>query len=61
MFKNDYILMACLLVPHGKWGELELDYLVRGLDPEKVVDIKYISKEQRNYFRKARKEKMKLH
>lgn len=37
MFKNDYILMARLLVPPGKWGELELDYLVRDLDLEKVA------------------------
>jgi len=43
----------------------ELDYLVRDLalhpNREEVVDDKYINKEQRNFIRKPRKVKMKLH
>ena len=65
MFKYDCILVTPLLVPHGKWGELELDYLVRNLalrlNSEKVADVKYIRKEQRNFIRKPKKVKMKLH
>lgn len=34
---------------HGKWGEYELDYLVRELalhpNPEEVASVKYLSKE----------------
>lgn len=63
MFKNDCILVARLLVPHGKCGEHELDYLVQDLalhlNLEEVVDVKHVSEEQRNFIRKPRKEKMK--
>jgi len=61
MFKDDCILVTPLLVPHGKRGELELYYLVRGFDLEKVADIKYVRKEQRNFIWKPRKVKMKLY
>lgn len=61
MFEDECILVA----PHGKWGEHELDYLVRDLalhpNPKEVVDDKYVSKEQRNFIRKSRKVKVKLH
>lgn len=68
MFKDHCILVTPSLVPHGKWGEHELNYLVRDLalplNPKEVVDVKYVSKEQRNFIRKIRKlkkVKMKLH
>lgn len=64
MFKDECILVA----PHGKWGEHRVDYLVFSLrdvalhpNLEKVVDVKYVSKEQRKFIRKAIKVKMKLH
>jgi len=61
MFEDECILMA----PHGKWGKHELEYLFWdvALHPnlEEVVDDKYVSKEQRNFIRKPRKVKMKLH
>lgn len=44
MFEDDYILVAPSLVPHGKWGEHELDYFVRDLalhpNPKEIVDVK---------------------
>jgi len=62
MFKDECILVAS----HGKWGEHELDYLVRDLalhhNPEEVANVKYIRKEQlKQLIRKVRKVKMKLH
>jgi len=64
MFEDEFILVA----PYGKWKEHELDYLVFTIsnvslhpNPEKVDDVKYVSKEQRKLIRKAIKVKMKLH
>lgn len=61
MFEDECILIA----PLGKWGEHELDYLLRDLalhpNREEVVEDKYVSKEQMNFIRKPRKVKMELH